>query len=339
MKKNYFLVLSLFFVALNAQYDGFTRTGALTGADNWERHSGTAGQIVMLTTPSDLGNSLNYSGASAPTGNRIGMSTAFSEDANKKFTTAQTAAAFVSFFMKVTDESSFSANTLTTAPGYAAHFSPTSGADIGSTGFVARLSLRKGASAGKYNIGILNTTGGAAGLTDIYGSATPAEYNVNTTYFVVIKYDMTGATGVSSLWINPAISSEGSPTVSSAFGTSAKQSQIESLALRNSTNTGIWELDELRMGSTWAEVVGATLKVTDVKGDSKILSNTRVKDQFRVLAKGTSGVEIFNSAGQLVKKLSAESNQPIFVSELTKGIYFVKVQNNGKISSAKIIKE
>ena len=338
MKKNYILMLSLFCISASAQYDGFLRTGALVGADGWENHSGTT-PIVMLTTASDSGNSLNYSGATAPTGNRIGMSTALSEDANKKFTTTQTSTAFVSFFLKITDEATFSANTVTTPPGYIAHFSPNSGTNIGSTGWVSRLSFRKGSAAGKFNVGILNTTGGTAGLTDMYGTATPADYSTNTTYFVVMKYDMTGTTGVSSLWINPTISSEGSPLVSSAFGTSAKLAQVESFAIRNSTNTGVWEMDELRMGSSWAEVVGTTLKVTDVKNDSKIISNTIVKDQFRILAKGNSFVEIYNGAGSLVKKRAVGNNEPVFVTELPKGVYFVKVLSNGKTSSVKIIKE
>lgn len=338
MRKNYILMLSLFCISASAQYDGFLRTGALVGADGWENHSGTT-PIVMLTTASDSGNSLNYSGATAPTGNRIGMSTAISEDANKKFTTTQTSTAYVSFFLKITDEATFSANTLSTPPGYIAHFSPNSGTSIGTTNFVSRLSMRKGSAAGKFNMGILNTTGGSATITDIYGSATPAEYNVNTTYFVVIKYDMTGATGVSSLWVNPTISSEANPIVSSSFGTSSKSSQVDSFAIRNSTTTGVWEMDELRMGASWAEVVGATLKVTDVKSDSKIISNTLVKDQFRILAKGNSFVEIYNGAGGLVKKLAVGNNEPVFVNELRKGVYFVKVLANGKAFSAKIIKE
>ena len=338
MKKNYILILSLFCLAAHAQYDGFVRTGPLVGADDWENFSGTT-PIVMLTTPSDSGNSLNYAGATAPTGNRVGMSTALSEDANKKFATAKTSAAFVSFFLKITDESTYSANTLATAPTYIAHFSPLSGASIGTTGWVSRLSIRKGSAVGKFNIGILNATGGTAGLTDIYGTATPADYNINTTYFVVMKYDMTGANGVSSLWINPTLTSEASPLVSSSFGGGTKLAQVASFAIRNANNTGVWELDELRMGSSWAEVVGATLQVKDLNSDSKILSNTIVKDQFRILVKGNSLVEIYNAAGSLMKKSAVGANEAIFVTELPKGVYFVKVLANGKSYSAKIIKE
>ena len=339
MKKRYFLIASLFCITANAQYDGFARTGALSGADDWAGHSGTDGPIIMLTTASDSGNSLNYPGASAPTGNRIGMSTTLKEDANKKFTTAKTTTAFVSFYLKVTDASTYSANTLTTPPSYIAHFSPLSGDSIGSSGWVTRLSIRQGSSATKFNMGILNTTGGSAGLTDIYGTATPAEYNVNTTYFVVMKYDMTGTNGVSTLWVNPTLSSEANPIVSSSFGTSAKLAQVASFAIRNANNTGAWQMDELRMGSSWAEVVGTTLKVNDAKSTTQILSNTLVKDQFKVLTKGSSAVEIYNTAGNLVKKLNTESNQAIFVSELPKGVYFVKVQTNGQTNSVKIIKE
>lgn len=339
--KNKFILLSLLSsLMVFAQHDSFEYAGALS-SNGWSTYGGTVGQLVPLTTVSDLGNSLNYPGIVTPKGNRALITSLQSEDVNLAFATPVTTTAYASFLMKVVDNSTMTVNTQTTAPGYIMHFARYSGEDIGSTGWVSRLCVRKGSSASTFNLGILNTTGGSAGVTDLYGSATPTEYQVGTTYFVVLKYDMSGTTGQTSIWINPSVASENTPTHVSAFGTSAKIPEVGSLAFRQSATAGSVEVDEVRLGSTWAEVVGAAFLATgEVKLNKKpLISNTFVKDSFTLLTDKQARVEVYSVAGNLVKNGNYSPNSTINISNLTKGIYIVKVTEEGKVSSIKIVKQ
>ena len=62
-------IVSPFFAAAQATTITFSGTGALT-ANSWTTHSGTTGQLTSLTTTSDVGNSLSYTGLPTSTNNR-----------------------------------------------------------------------------------------------------------------------------------------------------------------------------------------------------------------------------------------------------------------------------
>lgn len=324
---------------LSAQYHSFNFSGALS-SNGWDSHSGTQGQLSTLTSASDLGSSLNYPGIPTPSGNRAFLTSAQTEDVNFSLAEPITTTAFVSFLMKVTNTASMAANTVTTAPGYFMHFSPFSGTSLGNTGIVSRLSVRKGSAANTFNLGIFNTTGGAATVNDLYGSAVPQDYQVGITYLVVVKYDMTGTRGRTSLWINPSQSSEATPVHSSSFGSSNKLSQVKSIALRQANNMGSLEVDEMRIGSSWAEVMGGTLSTGEVPVSKDILiSNTLVDDSFTLLAKDRSQIEIFTTSGNLVKKGTYQSLETVDVSDLSSGIYILQISNGKHISTVKIVKK
>lgn len=337
MKKNYLLSALLLSGLFSAQYEPFDYSTAIN-QNGWTTHNGTSGEIVPVTTASDLGNSLNYNGIVTPQGNRISISPTLSEDANKVFTAPITTTAYVSFLMKVTDVSALQPNTFAFAPPYFVHFAAGSGSSLGSTGLVSRLGMRQGSAANTFNIAVLNTTGGTASVTDLYGTS-PADYQVGTTYFVVLKYDMTGTTGTTSFWVNPTTSSESTPTHTTAFGTSAKASQISSFAIRQLPRIPTVELDEIRMGNSWADVVNSALSVLDVKTNKKLISNTLVKDNFRVLLDSKANVEIYSTTGILVKKINVNPNDLVDVSALAKGVYFIKINDNETVYNVKIIKQ
>lgn len=204
--------------------------------------------------------------------------------------------------MNVTDTGTLAANTKSTAPGYFMHFSALSGNDLGNTGIVSRLSLRKGSSANTFNIGILNTTGGTTTINDMYGNSNPVDYQVGITYLVVLKYDMTGTNGQTSLWINPAITSEGTPTNTSAFGTSSKLSQVASVALRQANNIGNIEFDEIRLGNSWNQVInGSTLSTNEsIKNKDFLISTTLIGNDFKLLTKENALIQIYSESGNLV---------------------------------------
>lgn len=326
-------------VTAAAQYSGFAGTGNVEGTEGWVTHSGTADQIKILTTASDSGSSLAYTGFANSTGNRTAISDSNSEDINLAFSTTATSIAYASFLLKVTDASTMQPNNFAYPPSYFGHFAPASGTNV-SGGFVSRLSVKQGSIPNTFNLGIVNTTGGTINVTDIF-PATPPDYAVGTTYLIVLKYDMTGAQGQTSLFVNPVISaSEPTPTFSSSAGTSAPLTAVNSFCLREATKVGSMEVDEVRLGSTWAAVVGASLAVNDVvKAKKSLLSNTLVNDQFKILTKSNSDLQIYSANGILVKQIQAKPNDFINVSELPKGIYVVKITENGKTDVEKIMKK
>ncbi len=339
MKKSLTLLSVVGTLFLSAQYESFNFSGALS-SNGWVSHSGTPGELSTLTSASDFGNSLYYPGMPAPSGNRAFLTSEQSEDVNFSLPQPITTTVFASFLIKVTDVSSLIAHNSTAVPRYFLHLSPSSGSSLGTGGKVSRLSLRKGSAANTFNIGIVNAAGGTANLNDIYGTATPQDYQVGITYLIVLKYDMTGAKGRTSLWVNPAATSEASPTHSSEFGSSSKLSQVKSIALRQANNIGSLEIDEMRLGSSWAEVMGGVLSAEEVSLPKELLiSNTLVDQGFRLLSKERSQIEIFSTSGNSVRKGSYHSNEFVDISELSPGIYFLKIKNGKKISTVKITKK
>ena len=89
MKKGLLFILTILSLNAFAQaFESFNFTG-LASANGWTTHSGTAGQVVAITTPSGSGNSLTYPGLQASAGNRIELNSAWSEDINKPIGVAE----------------------------------------------------------------------------------------------------------------------------------------------------------------------------------------------------------------------------------------------------------
>ena len=345
MKKNYLLGLFVFGSLYSAQYSQFAGTGDVNGQEGWVSFSGTGNTIQIITTASDSGKSLSYSGFSSSMGNRmyitdVGVSPS-SDKVNLAFSAAPTSKAYASFLLKVTDVSSMQPNNYGFAPSYFSNFSATSGSTVASTGQVSRLSIRQGSVANTFNLGIVNTTGGTIAVSDVFPTP-PADYAINTTYLVVLKYDMTGATlGTTSIFINPTISAtEPTPTFSSSAGTSGKQLSLGSLIVRQSTKIGSMEIDEVRLGPTWNSVIGANLAVNDLSKSTKnLISNTLVKDNFKIMTLNNADLKIYSSVGALVKQKQVVPNEIININTLPTGIYIIQINENGKVSSIKIMKE
>lgn len=244
-------VSGLFFV--NAQtLESFSFTGALN-ANGWSSHSGTAGQLQTLATASDCQNSLYYAGLEASTGNRLAFTAGNSEDINKAIT-GITGTGYFSFLLNVP-----STTGLTSTGEYFTGFGSTTGASV--TVFSPRVFIKSGTTANTFQLGVLNTTGGTPAPTANYSS----EYPVGTTVLVVIKLDASVSPIQASVFINPTPGDvEPTASVSSSAGTNAFNS-FASIFLRqagsSSAGTGNIQLDEFRVGSTWAAVTPACAQV------------------------------------------------------------------------------
>lgn len=335
-----FTILS--FAALsvvNAQYEGFNYTTPLND-NGWTTHSGSV-VLSPVTTSSDNGSSLSYEGLPKSIGNRIVLTPTANVSVNKSFEIPTSTVAYASFLMKVVDLSkNVPANTTTGAPGaFFFSFSANEGVSVSdATQSVSKVGIRKGSVDNTYNISLLNINGGTPAATEIFGE-NPKDYNLNQTYFVVIKYDMSGEKGKSSIWVNTL--SEDELLHSSEAGTSNKLSQVSSVIVRQRANLapGV-ELDEIRYGTTWKEVTEGTLSTGEVNNKVKnILSNTLVVDQFKVLSNQKTSVDIYSLNGQLVKTVQVAPQNAVNISNLPSGVYIVKVVEGNKIYTQKIVKK
>ena len=254
--KRFLLVLIVFigFQGFSQAFEAFNFTGS-ANANGWVTHSVTAGQegqLVALTTPSQIGNSLLYTGLAASSGNRIallaGSSTA-TEDINKPFTTTVPTGYF-SFLLNVANTSG-----LTVGGAYFIGFGGTSGANV--TVYFPRLFIKLGTTPNTFQLGILNTSGGAGAVATYL----PTEYTTGSTMLIVAKATSPSVGGVitSSLWVNPIPgASEPAAGITNAGGTSVWPTNgIQSIYMRQAAGTGNYEIDEIRAGETWASVTPA----------------------------------------------------------------------------------
>ncbi|MCX6277796.1 MAG: hypothetical protein NT004_06845, partial [Bacteroidetes bacterium] len=206
-------------------------------------HSVTNGQTTTIDV---LSGNLSYAGLAPSSGNKVYMfsnGNLMSRDVNRAFTYTATAL-YYSALVNVLDAAQIPAGT----PDYFMHFGATSGSP--NTIFGGRLGIKSVNSAANYRLSILNTSGGTPTFTE-FGQ----DLSFGTTYLVVVKYDRGVAPTVAYLWVNPVSLGGGEPSgfVSNASGT-ATFPQFASICLRNSLTTPKVEIDEIRVGTTWAEV-------------------------------------------------------------------------------------
>jgi PKD repeat protein len=213
-----------------------------SSSNNWTTHSVTSGQTTTIDVVS--GN-LSYPGLFPPNGYKVSMygnNNLTSRDINRAFTASNTVLYF-SVLLNIVDNSD-----LTAAGDYFMHFGATSGATV--TIFGARLGVKSVNSGANYRFMIENTSGGTPTFTDF-----PQDLTFGTTYLVVAKYDRSASPTVASLWVNPSSlgGAEPSGSVSNSSGTGTFAT-FASICLRNNATTPKVEIDEIRVGPTWADV-------------------------------------------------------------------------------------
>ncbi len=247
MKKGLLFILTILSLNAFAQaFESFNFTG-LASANGWAVHSGTTGPITTLSTPSGSGNSLSFSGLEASSGNRVSISGSVAEDINKPIAVTGTSIYF-SFLMNVTDLSNMNAS-----GSYFIHLGANNSTNVFQI-FIPRLHIALGTNPNQFKLGILNTTGGTTAQPTFIAQ----EFNPNTTYFVVVKASAAnvGDPITASLWVNPIPgAAEPAASVISTGGTSGWPTNPPiAICLRQSTGIGTMEIDEIRVGTTWASV-------------------------------------------------------------------------------------
>lgn len=262
MRKFYFLVF-LSFTGLNlfsqSLYEPFNYTvgdnvgGNCTSGscsnNNWTTHSGPGTGIIPV-----VAGNLTYTGLQASTGNKInipGNNTSVPRDINRPTgLAAGTTVAYFSFLLKVNDATQLGASHVDA--GYFIHFGNTAGSS--NTVLFGRVSIRT--AGGNYRLGIQNTSGTGANYTDV-----PVDMNYGSTNLVVVKYDFNGASNdVVTIWVNPTALGGVEPAggISNSSSTSTTPATFASIGIRNSSATPNADIDEIRVGTTFAMVTPAT---------------------------------------------------------------------------------
>ncbi|MDX2129506.1 MAG: T9SS type A sorting domain-containing protein [Chloroherpetonaceae bacterium] len=289
---------------LDESFSSGTSADSLNGTNGWVKHSGGGGtsprgvaQIYYVTTPSDLGNSLNYSGLLfSPSGGRIQTISGNSEDLNKALSTPVTSGVvYLTALVKVLNTTGLSA----TAPDYFLHFAQQSGG-TGVSSFGGRLFVRL-ASAGssKIQFGIQNNSGGSPTQTWQSDSL-----DVNQTAVVVVKYDLTASpTQTATLWVNPTLGGSSEPTANASNNSGTNTlTQVGSVCVRQgNAATGNIEIDEIRVSQSWGDV---SLPV-ELSSFNSRLTNRGVELTWSTASEtNNAGFEVERSNGSGWSKLS-----------------------------------
>jgi hypothetical protein len=119
-----------------------------------------------------------------------------------------------------------------------------------------------GLQIGSAYVGLHTSTGTTRDLvvSGSYANSTTAvstgiNLNYGHTYLLVLKIDFsTTGTDTYSLWVDPTVSSEANAGSANAVNTSVDSSTINSVSLYSYSTTFGMTVDELRIGTSWADV-------------------------------------------------------------------------------------
>ncbi len=353
MKKLYtllFIALTSVSFAQVALYEGFnysvpsniggntTTTTDATGSNNWLTQSNTSGNSGTIDV---ISGSLTYTGLASSAGNKIllpGNNTAVPRDINRAFTSTTNTVLYYSALVNIIDNTQLVASPISTGStnSYFMSFGSTSGTNVNIlNGRLAAATVNGGAN---YRLQINNNSSGSASNYTEF----PTDLNFGTTYLVVVKVDITSSPYVATLWVNPDNlgGTEASVSVSNNTGTNSTATTFGSIVLRNASATAKVEIDEIRVGTTWADVTppatasladnninGLTMYPNPLKGNTLFLTST---------ANAAMSVQIFDLLGKEVLK-SNVMNNTVNVSGLNAGVYMVKVTEEGKTATRKLV--
>jgi hypothetical protein len=186
-----------------------------------------------------------------------------------------------------------------------------------------------------FNLGIETRT--AVGVLTTYSTGT---YSTGTNYDLVVSYTFNTASvndDTVKLWVNPSPSDEASPLLTDTHvGTDL--TGIASFFLRqdSATETPSVEVDNLRISNTFSDVL--SIQQNSISG-LKVYPNP-AKDVLYITSDNntTKQVEVYDVLGKVVLNTKA-TNTPINIASLNRGVYVVKVTEEGKTATRKLVIE
>jgi hypothetical protein len=278
MKKIYSLLLlavtTLSFGQILTDDFNYADNSLLT-ANGWTAHSGTTNFIDVGAS-----NGLLYAGYNTAANNAARLDNT-GEDVNKPFAAAVNSGTLYSSFLV----------NVTAAPGVAAggYF-----AHLGTgTTFVSKVYVRASATPNKINFGIANSNTGTFSSTD---------FDLNTTYLIIVKYDVT-ATGGVSLWVKAAgvPATEGAAGTPDATASGSGSTNIGGFYLRQFDATQNITVDEVKVYTTWfgAAPCALTLGTEAVTCDNVTINTDTYNINIPFSGGGTGTYNLSVNAGTL----------------------------------------
>lgn len=192
---------------------------------------------------------------------------------------------------------------------------------------------------GTFNLGIEVRT--ATGATNTTFDTTT--YVTGQTYFIVVGYTFGAAASddTVSLWVNPTVGAAQPDATITDSHTGTDLASISSFLLRqdSATETPSLSLDELRIGTTWAQVTDGTLgtsfnNIAGLKMYPNPVSNGTLFIETSANAEKT--VAIFDVLGKQVLNTTTSDNT-VNISALHSGVYVVNITEEGKSASRKLV--
>mgnify|MGYP001791319794 CR=1 FL=1 len=302
----------------------YTDGAILSDQVDWDITSTSSDDIVVSS-----GN-LEYTGLKASTGNKITFD-GVGSDVVTRFTDVSSGKIYASFLFKV---SAFQTGTNpdTTDGGYFALF-------VNNNSFQTRIWVRPNpdTSGTTYDIGF-----GKESENPPFSTTT---YNIDDVLFIVTEYDMDSKTV--SLWVNPGTATfeAAAPTPDLGNNDSNPPSAINGFVLRqdSANETPSIEIDELRIGRTWAEVTPkeatASVKENEIEGFA-VYPNPVSGKTFTLTTSSfdKKEVSVFSILGKEVLKTKVSgTNNTVNIAGLNSGLYIVKVVEAGKTATSKLI--
>ena len=185
-------------------------------------------------------------------------------------------------------------------------------------------------SATTYSIGVSNS-----GLTEISSDV----HNIGDTVFIVFNYDLDNDTV--SAWTNPALGVT-EPTASATEASASSGNTITQFLLRqdSTTETPTLIIDELRIGTTWADVTPGTLSNSAFnKADNfKIFPNPTNSGLVTIQSTSTEtiNVTVFDILGKQISSNKVLNNK-LDVSNLNAGVYLLNITQNNLTTTKKLV--
>lgn len=309
----------------------YTANTDLIAASNWSDHS-------TSTTPNNIqvktGALTNYYTSAQfpdPTGNMVSL-VGGGSDPFIGFNETNTGTVYASFLFQITDMANFKSNT---SGDYFAVLAEPGGS------FRARLFVKDN-TAGTTNEGLTYQVGISNGSTTTFHTGFTA--NIAEPVFVVMAYDF--GTNEVKLWVVPeATSFEGTapaPNVTVSGGTASSLGKFILRQDRTSDTPSI-DFDELRIGTTWAQVTpkGTTASVEKNNIDGFMTYPNPVNNGRLTVSTASSSekeVTIFNVLGKRVfaQKFTG-TNKQLDVSRINSGIYIMKVVEDDRVATKKLV--
>lgn len=283
----------------------------LNTSQMWKNSSVGADEILAVS-----GN-LTYTGITS-TGNSVSF-TGTGSDTLLPFTDTTSGDLFTSFLVKVSDLTGIS----TTGSTYFAVLTNASNAFT-----VARIYFKTDGTNFQYGISPTTT------VADIVWSANT--YAVNSTQYLVLRYDFTNNS--LSLYENPTIGGSASPSVVVTPTTALTSLANFILRQDSATSTPAMTIDELTITTTpnftlssasFSQIDGLKMYPNPVKGGNLHIETALNRDV---------NVAIYDLVGKQVVNTKTVNNS-VNVANLTAGIYVVKITEEGKTSTQKLVIE